>query len=114
MSRPRHQPPSDAPSVSLNGGTHMLSHYYEPWTAYAVCREVGSDAFYPEIGEDWQEPVKVCLSSCPVRLLCLDSVMRYEQGRNRSQRFSVAGGLTPGKRAKYEPEWLAEQTEAAA
>lgn len=38
----------------------MLSHYYEPWTACAVCREVGSDAFYPEIGQDWQyEPERL-------------------------------------------------------
>lgn len=84
----------------------------EQWVEYAACRSIGPDVFFPEIGEDWRGPQKAC-ASCPVRLQCLDAVMRYELGRDRAQRFGVAGGLTPSKRKAYEAEWLASQEVAA-
>lgn len=86
----------------------------EEWVEYAVCRSIDPELFFPEIGQDWRAPQRVCASSCPVRLQCLDAAMRYELGRDRAQRFGVAGGLTPKKRRDYEPQWLAEQQEAAA
>lgn len=85
----------------------------DQWIEYAVCRSIDPEAFFPERGEDWKSPQKVCTSSCPVRLQCLDSAMRYELGRDRKQRYGLAGGLTPKKRHVYEPEWLASQSEAA-
>lgn len=84
----------------------------EPWAAYAVCREIDADTWFPENGEEWKLPVNVC-SSCPVRLQCLDYAMRTELGCSEKRRYGILGGLTPAKRIKYEPEWLAEQEAAA-
>lgn len=88
--------------------------YHEPWTAYAVCREVDPDAWHPEKGGDHRSPRLVCLSSCTVRLNCLDYAMRIEQGMGPKVRAGVYGGMTPGQRSRHEEEWLAEQIEGAA
>jgi hypothetical protein len=55
----------------------------------------------------------VCLTQCPVSLQCLDYAMRMEAGASSKTRMGIWGGLTPGKRKKYEREWLAEQETAA-
>lgn len=94
--------------------SHGLNLYNEPWIDSASCREVGTDVFYPEPGESWREALAICQFRCPVRLQCLDYAMRCEQGRDHKTRFGVYGGLTPIKRKKHEPEWLANQQESAA
>ena len=68
----------------------------------------------PDDGEDRQTPKAICLNRCPVRELCLDYAMRREQGKSTSYRWGIFGGLSPAKRTKYEPEWLAEQEVSAA
>ncbi|HEY9371298.1 WhiB family transcriptional regulator [Streptomyces sp.] len=88
--------------------------YYEPWTEAAVCREVGGDEWFPEKGGDWKTPSSLCLTQCMVRLQCLDFAMRHEVGMTREKRFGILGGLTPRKRAEYEPVWLGEQEVSAA
>ena len=90
----------------------VLQYQAEPWIVHAVCRSIGTDAFYPDTGESWLEAMKVC-TSCPVRLLCLDLAMRNELGRPATHRFGVFGGLKPHQRRKHEPEWLASQESAA-
>ena len=91
-----------------------MNVYYEPWTEFASCREVGGDSWYPEDREDRQTPKAICLNRCPVRLQCLDYAMRREQGVSESYRWGIFGGLSPAKRAKYEAQWLAEQAVSAA
>lgn len=88
--------------------------YYEAWTEFATCRSIGPSVFYPEFGETWAEPIRVCKTRCPVRLLCLDFAMRQEVDKPASHRAGVFGGLKPYERKKYEPAWLAEQTVSAA
>lgn len=88
--------------------------YYEAWTEYATCRTIGSEVFYPEMGESWTEALKVCRTACPVRLQCLDFAMRHELDRSAFHRHGVFGAMKPGERAKYEAEWLAEQQDSAA
>ena len=90
-----------------------MNPYHEPWTESASCREVGGDAWFPEVGDPtWKEARRICLG-CPVMWPCRDWAMRIELGLDRSNRFGVAGGLTPSQRAAHEPEWLAEQEGAA-
>lgn len=85
----------------------------ELWVEAATCRSIGTSVFYPEIGETWTEAIKVCQTSCPVRLQCLDYAMRCEIGAAVQQRHGVYGGLKPYARRKLEAEWLAGQGEAA-
>lgn len=86
----------------------------ETWTEFATCRSIGPTVFYPEEkGEQWREAIKICMTSCPVRLLCLDYVMRTEFGKDSHHRHGVWAGLKPYHRVKYEAEWLAGQESAA-
>jgi WhiB family redox-sensing transcriptional regulator len=91
----------------------ILQYSAEPWMAHAVCRSIGTEAFYPDKGDSWAEALKVC-QTCPVRLLCLDLAMRNELGRPIAHRHGVVGGLKPHQRRKLEPQWLAEQAGDAA
>lgn len=88
--------------------------YHEPWTAFAVCREVSPDLWHPGKGDDHMTPRLMCLSSCTVRLNCLDYAMRIEQGMGPKLRAGIYGGMSPGQRAKYQTQWLAEQDGSAA
>lgn len=89
--------------------TDLVPRYQaEPWIEYADCRSIGTDAFYPEMGDSWTEAIEVC-EACPVRLLCLDYAMRSEIDRPAKHRFGIFGGLKPHQRKKHEPDWLAEQ-----
>lgn len=92
----------------------MTIYREEPWTSHAQCRSIGVDAFYPAKGDDWNVTKAVCLTSCSVRLQCLDYAMRMELGISHHFRAGIFGGLGPLARAKYEPQWLAEQVEGAA
>ena len=83
--------------------------YYEDWTEFAACREVGGDAWFPEIGENTPLPKQICKTRCSVRAECLDYAMRLELGKCHSIRHGLFGGMSPGERAKYEPQWLALQ-----
>lgn len=86
----------------------------EPWTAAAGCLSIGVEPFFPAKGDDWKPPKAVCFNACPVRLQCLDYAMRMEMGISHHFRAGVFGGLGPLARARYEPQWLAEQIEGAA
>jgi hypothetical protein len=90
-----------------------MSRYYEDWTEQASCREIGGDEWYPEIGGDHLSAKRICMFKCPVRLQCLDYAMRIEQGKSHSIRHGLFGGMSPNARARYEPQWLAEQEVAA-
>ncbi len=93
--------------------TNLIPQYREePWIQHATCRSIGSAAFFPEIGEDWQQATKVC-AQCPVRLQCLDYAMRMEAGASSKTRMVIWGGMTPGRRKRYEAAWLAEREAAA-
>lgn len=83
--------------------------YYEPWTEQATCRSVGGGLWFPESGESSLEPRQICLNRCTVRTQCLDFAMRKEQGLSKVSRHGLFGGMSPTARAKYEPQWLAEQ-----
>lgn len=89
----------------------MDSHWPE-WIRSASCLEIGHEAFFPEGNEDWATPRRVC-GRCPVRLLCLDRIMRLEQGQDHKTRHGVVAGMSPMERKAYEPQWLIE-TEGAA
>lgn len=85
----------------------------ESWMEFAVCRSVDPDAWHPEKGGDHRSPRRICMSSCTVRLQCLDFAMRMEMGSSTFLRQGIYGGMTPGQRHRYEPEWLAGQQGAA-
>lgn len=87
--------------------------YHEGWTYDAICRQTDPEAFFPEKGGDFHQAVAIC-NGCPVRRPCLEKAMRDEAGKNRNLRMGIWGGLTPRLRAKYEPQWLAEQEVSAA
>jgi len=91
----------------------MGNPYHEDWTAFATCRSVGGDFWFPEVGEPtWMEARRIC-KTCPVMWQCLDWAMRTELGVGPKSRYGVAGGMTPSQRTAYEPEWLAGQEEVA-
>lgn len=92
----------------------MIPYREEPWMKAAECTSIGTEVFFPEIGENWNPPKSVCRTVCKVRLQCLDYAMRMEAGVDHKNRFGVYGGLGPLSRKKYEPEWLAEQEGDAA
>jgi hypothetical protein len=85
----------------------------EPWMESAACLSIGTESFFPEIGEDWHSPRRVCNQVCTVRLQCLDLAMRTEAGTSLHARAGLWGGLSPLERKRYEAEWLAEQEVAA-
>jgi hypothetical protein len=88
--------------------------YYLPWTEAASCRSIGSDVFYPEIGEKtWLQARAVC-RTCPVLDACRDWVMSTELGLEKKTRFGVTAAMSPLERHAFEPEWLAGQSESAA
>lgn len=91
-----------------------MHSYYEEWTERASCAEVGGDEWFPEIGQTPREAKRICMFSCPVRFECLDYAMRSEQGHSKTLRHGLFGGLSPGARLQYEPQWLAEQGVSAA
>src|SRR6266542_3455594 len=109
------RPPADCCQQPRGGEpvTNLIPRdWEEPGVQRATCRSIGVSAFFPEIGEDWQQAMKVC-AQCPVRLQCLDYAMRMEAGASSKTRMGIWGGMTPGKRKRYEAQWLAEQEIAA-
>jgi WhiB family redox-sensing transcriptional regulator len=84
-------------------------NYYEDWTEEGICRQTDPEAFYPEKGGDGGSSAVAICQGCPVRRQCLNTAMRAELNHGRPQRMGIWGGLTPSRRAKYEPQWLAEQ-----
>ena len=92
----------------------MSLYREEPWVSSAQCLSIGTEPFFPSKGDDWNTVKAICLTSCKVRLQCLDYAMRMELGQDQHFRAGVFGGLGPLARAKHEPEWLAEQAEGAA
>lgn len=75
------------------------------WQDEAVCREIGGDIFYPDVGDpnengrytaksfgEWKQAKAVC-RGCPVRAECLKYSL--EMGEYV---FGVWGGLSPSER----------------
>lgn len=87
-----------------------MSHYYPDWMQYASCVSIGADVWYPDWHDQigWEAARDVC-RRCPTLNLCLDWVMRTEQGTDYKYRHGIAAAMSPVERHKYEPEWLAEQ-----
>lgn len=70
------------------------------WLDDALCRQVDSEAFFPEKGASTRPAKRVC-RKCRVRVECLDYAL--ETG----QRFGVWGGLSERERRALEPEQVA-------
>lgn len=66
----------------------------EPWTAYAVCRGVDPDLFYPErYRPDQVAQAKAVCAGCPVAGPCLD----YANAHNEP---GIWGGLSERQRKR--------------
>ena len=75
-----------------------------PWMADALCRQVGSEPFYPEPPEGMPatsaqryrdrmiQAAKEACARCPVRLQCLDHAIAEDE------RYGVWGGMTRSER----------------
>lgn len=89
-----------------------VRNWYEQWMEDARCKWVDGDLWFPGPGDPGFAK-KVCLNDCPVRVTCLDYAMRMEAGVSTWMRQGIYGGMTAQERRNYEPQWLAEQGDAA-
>ncbi len=64
-----------------------------PWAAYAACRGVDPDIFFPAEGDDGAAAVKIC-QGCPVQAACLEWAL------DSRVRYGVWGGTTEGDRRR--------------
>lgn len=68
------------------------------WMFDGTCNEVGSDLFFPELGDNAWHAKKVC-SACPVKDLCLDYALTYEirdgiwGGTSAKERSALRGAV---------------------
>lgn len=65
----------------------------EPWTEQAVCATVDPELWFPEVGGNPADAIKIC-RTCPVISECLEAALK------RNERFGVYGGLTERQRRK--------------
>jgi len=66
-----------------------------PWAAFAACRDVDDDLFFPSREEGGRTAVRIC-SGCPVREQCLAWALEMRIG------YGVWGGLTEGERRRLQ------------
>lgn len=72
------------------------------WQDYAACAETDPELFFADAngGSAVYEHARVICARCPVRLECLQYALRHEAGHDKSHRYGMYGGLTPGERAR--------------
>lgn len=76
----------------------------DSWAEFALCREVGTEMFYPEEGAGRGgntaeiRAVKSICHRCPVRRNCLDTALFYECTTAKYDRSGIWGGLTGRER----------------
>lgn len=68
----------------------------DAWRAYAACRGMNPDLFFPERGFGSAADAKAICAGCTVRTECLDYADGV--GAGQQQRFGVFGGLTEEER----------------
>jgi WhiB family redox-sensing transcriptional regulator len=69
------------------------------WMNEALCAEVGTDLFFPDIGGNSREAIAVC-HNCRVRERCLEYALNLEASGVWSV-IGVWGGMTPRQRRQY-------------
>lgn len=69
----------------------------QPWTAEALCAQVGAELFFVDKGENPQPAKDVC-ALCPVRRECLEYAL------SNDERFGVWGGKTERERRRLRRE----------
>lgn len=62
-----------------------------PDLSEAKCREIGGDVFFPEKGDAYAAPKRVC-TDCPVQAACLQWAM------DRDEPHGIWGGFSPNER----------------
>jgi WhiB family redox-sensing transcriptional regulator len=79
------------------------------WDDLAACKGEDVEVFFPDAGTGYNRARALC-ARCPVRVACLDDVLRYEAfvmtkgGRGRGLRHGMYGGATPEERARM--RWI--------
>lgn len=63
------------------------------WMDDASCAEVGTELFFPEVGEPADDAKRIC-KGCPVRLDCLTYAM------DNNEQHGLWGGLTTNQRRR--------------
>jgi WhiB family redox-sensing transcriptional regulator len=63
------------------------------WSAYAACRGLDTEIFFPVTAEKEAEAMAVC-ATCPVRAECLEQALRDHE------RDGIWGGTTPEERRR--------------
>lgn len=71
----------------------------DPWQTQAACRTEHADLFFSDDTTD--VAVRVCRTSCPVRVDCLRDALKT------GERYGVRGGLTARQRALRYPAHMA-------
>lgn len=66
------------------------------WLDDALCREVGTEIFFPDKGTTAEEARSIC-RACPVRYECLSHALHLE-ANGVWQVTGIWGGLTPRER----------------
>lgn len=74
------------------------------WYDNAICKEIGSEIFFPGEGGAHRPATRICNTYCEVRQECLDAAMREEYGLGEAYRHGVRGGLGGKGRAKLAQE----------
>ena len=77
-------PPTDLLTVDLDE---------RPWAAYAACRDVDPDVFFPASEEDSTQGLRIC-RGCPVKAECLDWALETRV------RYGIWGGATERDRRR--------------
>jgi WhiB family redox-sensing transcriptional regulator len=67
------------------------------WQAYALCREVDADLFFPEVGTPSRDAKETCFA-CEVRAECLAYAL------DNNERVGIWGGLNEGERRRLRKE----------
>lgn len=74
----------------------------EEWRADASCFTGGHDPelwfALPRFSADIEQTAKAICHDCPVRLKCLDSALKAEEGLSHQYRAGIFGGLTVNER----------------
>lgn len=68
------------------------------WMDDAVCREIGTEIFFPNTGENPQEARAVC-RDCPVRVECLNHALNLEDSGVWNV-IGIWGGTSVKERAR--------------
>jgi hypothetical protein len=83
--------------------------YSRDWRDDALCREVGTDFFYPGLGEnDLVNAARSVCNACEVQAECLDDAWRVESQGSENDIWGMRAGVSARQRRLYLRQTLRE------